>query len=129
MPLPPKDRNALTLAAKCVYGDRNEQYGDPVDNHTLTANLWSQYLGSKVTARDVCMMNILQKISREKTTGVVKQDTTTDIAGYALNADACVVPPDAPMDPATPALDQAGDRNGFLPQKEPKTPDVGPTIE
>lgn len=80
-------------AAKIVNGDRQKDYGPPKFNHGCTAALWSAYLGRRsmasgfsfqLDARDVCMLNILQKISRDANKR--KDDTLVDIVGYALNA-------------------------------------------
>lgn len=46
--------------------------------------MWSAYLGKKISARDVCMLNILQKVSRDL--HGQKFDNLVDIAGYAENA-------------------------------------------
>ena len=77
----------LKLAVRAVYGERNFSYGEPRINHERTAQLWSAYLGIKVTPRQVCMMNILQKISRDRHREI--PDNLVDIAGYAENAHLC----------------------------------------
>lgn len=77
----------LSEAQNIVDGDRQQTYGTPLENHTRTAELWSAYLGTKVTARDVCMMNILQKCSRDRFKP--HRDNLVDIAGYAENAQRC----------------------------------------
>lgn len=84
--------NILQEADKIIHGDRNTDYGHPIDNHGTTAALWSAYLRAiqrrgKTTldGEDVCFLNILQKIAREATTGAGKRDTWVDIAGYAGN--------------------------------------------
>lgn len=74
----------LARAAAAVYGARRVSYGTPSANHARTAALWSAYLGVKVWATDVCMLNILQKVSRGRHR--IELDTLTDIAGYAENA-------------------------------------------
>jgi hypothetical protein len=73
----------LDEAARITTADRNQDYGTPLDNHGRTAAFWSDYLGITITPEQVCMLNVLQKISRsmEKTT----RDTLVDIAGYARN--------------------------------------------
>lgn len=71
-------------AEMAVNGSRQADYGTPAENHGRTAALWSAYLGVKVTARDVCMLNILQKVSRER--HCAKRDNLVDIAGYSENA-------------------------------------------
>ena len=76
----------LDDAAKAVDGPRRSTYGHPRDNHTRTAALWSAFLGISLSARQVCMMNILQKVSRDAH-GVAHRDTLVDIAGYARNAE------------------------------------------
>ena len=76
----------LDEAAKAVDGPRRSTYGHPRDNHGRTAALWSAFLGIKIDARQVCMLNILQKVSRDAH-GVAHHDTLVDIAGYARNAE------------------------------------------
>lgn len=85
----------LETAQTIVNGDRQADYGHPRDNHACTAALWQAYLQRRATAngvdysmtidaRDVCMMNILQKISRDANRR--KDDNIVDVVGYALNA-------------------------------------------
>lgn len=74
-------------AKRLAYGDRNHDYGTPAENHGRTAALWSEYLGIRLTARDVCAFNILQKLSRERHRA--KRDNLIDVAGYADNMDRC----------------------------------------
>lgn len=84
----------LQEAQRIIHTDRNEDYGDPSDNHGNTAALWSTYLHGKYEDRadfaldptDVCMMMILLKISRA-TTGRLTRDHMTDVAGYAGNVE------------------------------------------
>ena len=83
------DKSPMDLARIAVYGSRHEDYGTPKENHARTAMFWRIYLGSRLTGvplspRDVCMMNILQKISRDVYS--TKLDNLTDICGYAENA-------------------------------------------
>lgn len=86
--------NILQEADKIIHGDRNEDYGTPLDNHGTTAALWNAYLAAlqrrgkhALDAEDVCWLNVLQKISREATTGAHKRDTAVDVAGYAGNVE------------------------------------------
>ncbi len=77
----------LDEAADKVCGDRHEDYGPPEINHKRTAEFWSTYLGIKVTAVQVCEMNILQKLSRQ--VNKYKHDGPVDIIGFAANGAAC----------------------------------------
>ncbi len=89
--------SVLREALAVVYGDRQQSYGTPAENHERTAELWTAYIRShgapswKFSARDVCMFNILQKISRDH--HAPKRDNLVDIAGYAENAHLCAEPP------------------------------------
>lgn len=73
----------LEEAMKITSDDRPSAYGSPAENHGKTAAFWSAYLGVQISARQVCMMNILQKISRD--THSPARDNLVDIAGYAQN--------------------------------------------
>jgi len=79
----------LDVAKTLVNGDRQHAYGVPEVNHERTAELWSAYLGPDyhLTAHDVCMLNILQKVSR--LAHAPTRDGHVDIAGYAENAERC----------------------------------------
>jgi hypothetical protein len=76
----------LEEAARIVDGKRQHDYGTPAENHGRTAMLWNDYLSVEgITARDVCAMNILQKLSRD--VYCPKRDNLVDIAGYARVAE------------------------------------------
>jgi hypothetical protein len=79
------DEDILETAKRITTYDRNKDYGHPLENHGHTAEFWSTYLGIHVSVEDVCMMNILQKISRGM--AVLTHDTLVDIAGYARNVE------------------------------------------
>lgn len=96
----PEASSILAEAARIVDGPRREDYGLPHENHGRTAALWNAYLDTgyrdsgvhskPLTARDICMLNILQKISRDR--HCPKRDNLVDIAGYARNAELCEQP-------------------------------------
>ena len=71
----------LQEAAEIVAGPRQVSYGPPEKCLPVIASLWSAYLGKEVTAADVAVLNILQKIARERHRP--KRDNRVDIAGYA----------------------------------------------
>jgi hypothetical protein len=82
---PVTERTVLDEARILVDGARQKDYGSPDICHSRTALLWSAYLNTEVTARDVCMMNILQKVSRDSNAS--KRDNLVDICGYARCAE------------------------------------------
>lgn len=79
----------LEEAARITSEDRNLSYGHPADNHEATALFWRVYLKRKynviipLSPRDVCWMDILQKISRDA--NQPKRDNVVDTAGFARN--------------------------------------------
>ncbi len=82
-------KSILEEAQEIIHGDRARDYGHPLDNHGLTAKLWNGYLdiADDITPEDVCFMNMLQKMSRSQTSGIITRDTLVDIAGYAANVE------------------------------------------
>lgn len=78
--------NILEEANQIIHGKRNQDYGSPLQNHSLTAEYFNIYLSHRkhpINAEDVCILNILQKISRGQ--NKITRDTLVDIAGYAGN--------------------------------------------
>ena len=80
--------SCLKRAEELVDGPRRETYGHPYENHGRTARMWSAYLGITLTRRQVCMLNVLQKISRDSHQEI--QDNLDDICGWARNAEVCL---------------------------------------
>ena len=82
-------KEILKKSENIVNGERRESYGHPSENHGCTASFWSAYLSRKLRmsvqldVRDVCQMNILQKISRDA--NMKGEDNVVDTIGYALN--------------------------------------------
>lgn len=79
--------HTLDKAKSIVCGDRARDYGRPSENHKSTADLWTAYLRlppGTLDARDVCVMNMLQKMSRDRWSRI--DDNPVDWAGYAQNA-------------------------------------------
>lgn len=82
----------LTEAASVIDGDRNVQYGNPIDDFSLTAQMWEAYLRRLMETRnldvpmldphDVAVMMMMVKLSR-LAQSPEKKDHWTDIAGYA----------------------------------------------
>ena len=81
MPAP----DILAEARTLIYGDREDQYGDPREAFARIAGLWSTYLGIEVTPADFANLMILMKTARTK--GGYHRDSYVDIVGYAANAE------------------------------------------
>ena len=81
-------KETLEAAAKCVCGDREQDYGSPERNFFTIANLWTVYLAAEgklsemITPKDVAAMLALLKIARIAS-GHAKEDNWIDLAGYA----------------------------------------------
>ena len=73
----------LDLANECVCGDRNLQYGEPEDNFSDIAKLWSSYLDIDIVPEDVAIMMCLFKIARLKSSCYESKDSWVDLIGYA----------------------------------------------
>ena len=76
-----KRSEILHEAEKCICGQREQDYGSPEDNFTITAGLWTVYTGTKITQLDVAMMMVLLKVARIKNGGG-SGDSFVDICGY-----------------------------------------------
>lgn len=77
----------LDEAKRIVCGDRDRQYGHPEDAFRVIAEFWTSYLGTEITAADVCDLMILLKVARNSFKQ--KHDNLVDIAGYAACAAEC----------------------------------------
>jgi len=83
-----KPETILEEAQRLVYGDRQADYGHPIDDWTRTAAMWSAILGVPVTAEQAVMCMVTVKLSRE--VNRPKRDNRTDAAGYAAVLDLIV---------------------------------------
>ena len=74
-------KSVLTEAESLVHGDRNADYGHPLDDFKRTAKIWGAILGIEIKPEQVglCMCGV--KISRECNKS--KRDNMVDLAGYA----------------------------------------------
>ena len=76
-------KEILDTAAKCVLGDREQDYGTPEANFARIADLWNAYIGGDfISPTDVAVMLALLKIARIRS-GNAKDDNWVDLAGYA----------------------------------------------
>lgn len=80
-------KEILDKALEIVDGPRRESYGDPRDNHFRTALLWDAWIcgtDRAITPKDVCVMNMLQKMSRGINNDFTDEELI-DMVGYILN--------------------------------------------
>jgi len=77
-------KELLKEATELVGGDRQEEYGDKLTNHTNIADFWSIFLKKKITAHDVAICMALVKIARLMHQH--KKDSYLDLAAYAAIA-------------------------------------------
>ena len=76
-------KEILAEGEKCICNDRNMQYGEPEDNFSDIAKLWSVFLDINITAPQVAAMMILLKTARIKSSEGRDKDSWIDTAGYA----------------------------------------------
>ncbi len=97
------DRDDLLGAAKeLVNGDREHDYGDPLENHQRIAKMWSAITGHEYTPEMVALMMVGLKLARlSRRTNHF--DSWVDVAGYAAlgwemasREPTCKTDPDAP---------------------------------
>ena len=81
------NKSILKEADELVNGERNADYGHPLDDFTRTGKMWAAILGHKVTAEQVGLCMIALKISRE--CNKPKRDNMLDAAGYAQTVEMC----------------------------------------
>ena len=81
------NNGVLMEANSLVHGDRNDDYGHPLDDFTRIAKMWSAILNVDVSAQQVGLCMCALKISRE--CNKPKRDNLVDLAGYAETIDMC----------------------------------------
>jgi hypothetical protein len=69
-------------AANLVFGDRNDDYGHPLDDFTRAGKIWEAILGIPVSAEQVALCMEGVKIAREVHRR--KMDNIVDGIGYWL---------------------------------------------
>ena len=84
----PLRNKPLDEAKRLINSDRNEEYGEPVENFLDIAEMMTVLIrpilksGARVRVEHVAMMMMAVKLSR-MTTSPDKADTWIDICGYA----------------------------------------------
>jgi hypothetical protein len=78
--------NYADMAAHLVFGDRNADYGDPREDFSGVAQMWSGLLNAKlrqgITPEDVAMMMVCLKLRRQAHRP--KIDNIVDAHGYLM---------------------------------------------
>lgn len=86
--------SVLAEAEALVNGDRNSQYGDPIQDFRRTADMWNAYLGlvgsDRLLPHDVAALIAMVKLSRIRWSPG-KRDHWADLAGYAACGYDCSV--------------------------------------
>lgn len=80
----------LREAERLVNGDRNVDYGDPIEDFRRTADMWGAYLGIYLEPHDVAALMSMLKLSRIRWSPE-KRDHWADLAGYAACGYDCSV--------------------------------------
>jgi hypothetical protein len=79
-----KRGEVLKHAEALMYGDRQQDYGHPYENHRRIAVLWSAYLQTEVSPMQVAICMALVKVARlQQNFEYSKDDTFIDLAAYA----------------------------------------------
>jgi len=76
------EKSVLREADEIINGERQQDYGTPLQSFTTIAGLWSPILGVDVTPEQVALCMIGVKIARYNNGGG-QRDSLIDIAGYA----------------------------------------------
>lgn len=71
----------LEYAKSAITGQREQDHGEMENSFEAIAELWSAYLYSEISAKDVGIMMALLKIARIKT-GHDVRDSFVDACGY-----------------------------------------------
>lgn len=76
----------LEDASSLINGQRESDYGEPIESFSAIAEMWSAYTGHSIAASDVCHMMALLKIAR--LSNGAHRDSSNDACGYlALGAE------------------------------------------
>ena len=80
----------LAEASSLTSGERNKDYGDPVENMTHIASIFNAMTGHKIKPSEVPMFHIATKLARRRTSPL-KRDHYVDIMAYVGIAYECEV--------------------------------------
>ena len=80
----------LAEASSLTSGERNKDYGDPVENMTDIASIFNAITGHDIKPSEVPMFHIATKLARRRTSPL-KRDHYVDIMAYVGIAYECEV--------------------------------------
>lgn len=80
---PPTDETIAETAQRLVGGDRQQDYGHPIDDFQRTAGVINALFATEFEARDIPLLMIAVKLSRI-IQSPEKRDSLVDLVGYAL---------------------------------------------
>ena len=80
----------LAEASSLTSGERNKDYGDPVENMTHIASIFNAITGHDIKPSEVPMFHIATKLARRRTSPL-KRDHYVDIMAYVGIAYECEV--------------------------------------
>lgn len=80
----------LDEAANLIVGQRNKDYGDPVENHQHIADIANAITGHALSARDVALILSAVKLAR-LAKSPDHRDSYVDLCGYTGIAYECAV--------------------------------------
>lgn len=80
---PPSDENVAETAQRLVGGDRQEQYGHPIEDFARTAGVINSLYGTEFGPRDIPIIMMAVKLSRI-IQSPSKRDSIVDLIGYGL---------------------------------------------
>ena len=87
----------LEEAAELTSGDRNEAYGDPVQNHQHIANIFNAITGRNLSAREIAILHQATKLAR-RFNNPLHRDSYVDGMAYAGIEYECALADFAPRD-------------------------------
>ncbi len=88
----PKKPTILQEAEMLVSGQRQKDYGPPIESFSNIAQMWSAILRTDVRYADVALCMIALKVCRYRNKPT--RDSLVDIAGYARALELCAEEPD-----------------------------------
>jgi hypothetical protein len=78
----PHRQKLLEEATKLTMGDRNREYGPPVENMQHIADIFNAITGHKISAVDVTVLHMATKLARMRTSPT-HRDSHVDLMAYA----------------------------------------------